>query len=95
MRKMALHGRIVLCGSMAKFDNPGPELDLGAILLNRVVMTGFILIDHFDRLDVANAALAKWVGEGKLKHHADIVEGLEHTVEGVRQVVHTRRAAYG
>jgi len=79
--KMALHGRIVLCGSMAKFDNPGPELDLGAILLNRVVMTGFILIDHFDRLDVANAALAKWVGEGKLKHHADIVEGLEHTVE--------------
>jgi NADPH-dependent curcumin reductase CurA len=77
---MALKGRIVLCGSMAKFSNPGPELDLGAILMNRVTMTGFILIDHFDRLDVANAALAKWAAAGQLKHKADIVEGLENTV---------------
>ncbi len=77
---MALKGRIVLCGSMAKFTHPGPELDLGSILLNRVTMTGFILIDHFDRLDAANAELAKWAAEGRLKHKADIVEGLENTV---------------
>ena len=78
--KMALHGRIVLCGSMAKFEHPGPELDLGAILLNRVTVTGFILIDHFHRLDAANADLAKWVKEGRLKHTADIVDGLENTI---------------
>jgi NADPH-dependent curcumin reductase CurA len=84
--RMALHGRIVLCGSMAKFDNPGPELDLGNILLNRVTVIGFILIDHFHRLDAANADLAKWVKEGKLKHQADIVDGLEHTVEAFRKL---------
>jgi len=84
--RMALHGRIVLCGSMAKFDNPGPELDLGNILLNRVTVIGFILIDHFHRLDAANADLAKWVKEGKLKHTADIVDGLEHTVEAFHKL---------
>ena len=84
--KMALHGRIVLCGSMAKFDNPGPELDLGSILLNRVTVIGFILIDHFHRLDAANADLAKWVKEGKLKHTADIVDGLENTTAAFRKL---------
>ncbi|HEX4508145.1 MAG TPA: NADP-dependent oxidoreductase [Alphaproteobacteria bacterium] len=84
--KMALHGRIVLCGSMAKFDNPGPELDLGPILLNRVTVTGFILIDHFHRLDAANAELARWVKEGKLKHTADIVDGLENTTAAFRKL---------
>jgi hypothetical protein len=84
--KMALHGRIVLCGSMAKFENPGPELDLGSILLNRVTVTGFILIDHFHRLDAANADLARWVKEGKLKHTADIVDGLENTITAFRKL---------
>ena len=65
---------------MAKFDNPGPELDLGPILLNRVTVKGFILIDHFDRLDAANAALAGWAATGRLQHKADIVDGLENTV---------------
>jgi NADPH-dependent curcumin reductase CurA len=81
---IALRGRIVLCGSMAKFDHPGPELDLGSILLNRATVQGFILIDHFDRLEAANAALASWVKEGRLKHRADIVEGLENTVTAFR-----------
>jgi hypothetical protein len=83
---MALRGRIVLCGSMAKFANPGPELDLGPILLNRVTVQGFILIDHFDRLDAANAALADWAASGKLKHKADIVDGLENTVAAFRML---------
>jgi NADPH-dependent curcumin reductase CurA len=77
---IALKGRVVLCGSMAKFSYPGPDLDLGPILLNRATITGFILIDHFDRLPAANAALAKWATEGRLKHHADIVDGLENTL---------------
>jgi hypothetical protein len=84
--RMALHGRMVLCGSMAKFDNPGPELDLGPILLNRVTVIGFILIDHFHRLDAANADLARWVKEGRLKHTADIVDGLENTITAFRKL---------
>jgi NADPH-dependent curcumin reductase CurA len=78
--RMALRGRIVLCGSMAKFSNPGPDLDLGPILLNRVNIQGFILLDHFDRLPAANVQLAAWHGEGRLKHKADIVDGLENAV---------------
>ena len=83
---IALRGRIVLCGSMAKFDHPGPELDLGSILLNRATVQGFILIDHFDRLEAANAALAGWVAKGRLKHRADIVDGLGNTVTAFRKL---------
>jgi NADPH-dependent curcumin reductase CurA len=82
--RMALHGRMVLCGSMAKFANPGPELDLGLILLNRVNIQGFILIDHLDRLEEANAALAGWAAEGRLIHKADIVDGLQNALGAFR-----------
>lgn len=83
---MAVHGRVVLCGSMAKFSNPGPELDLGPVLLKRQTIYGFILIDHFHRLPAANAALAKWLAEGRIKHKADIVDGLENAVTAFRKL---------
>jgi NADPH-dependent curcumin reductase CurA len=84
--RIALRGRIVLCGSMAKFSNPGPDLDLGPILLNRATIQGFILIDHFERLPAANAQLAAWHHEGRLKHKADIVDGLENAVAAFRML---------
>jgi NADPH-dependent curcumin reductase CurA len=80
MARMAIHGRVVLCGSMAKFSNPGPDIDLGPVLLARATVYGFILIDHFDRLPRANADLARWLGEGRIRHHADIVDGIENTL---------------
>jgi NADPH-dependent curcumin reductase CurA len=82
--QIAVHGRVVLCGSMAKFSHPGPDIDLGPVLLARATITGFILIDHFDRLPAANADLAKWAAEGRIKHKADIVEGLENTLTAFR-----------
>jgi NADPH-dependent curcumin reductase CurA len=84
--RMAVHGRVVLCGSMAKFTNPGPDIDLGPVLLARATIYGFILIDHFDRLPAVNAELAKWLGEGRLKHRADIVDGIENTVTAFRRL---------
>jgi NADPH-dependent curcumin reductase CurA len=82
--QMAIHGRVVLCGSMAKFTDPTPELDLAVVLLKRINIQGFILIDHFDRLPAANAALAGWLTEGRIKHKADIVDGLENAVTAFR-----------
>jgi NADPH-dependent curcumin reductase CurA len=86
MSRIAVHGRVVLCGSMAKFSNPGPDIDLGPVLLARATVYGFILIDHFHRLEAANAALAGWLAEGRIKHRADIVDGLENTVTAFRKL---------
>lgn len=84
--RIALRGRVVLCGFMAKFDHPGPDVDLGPVLLNRATIQGFILVDHFDRLDAANHALAEWLARGRLKHRADIVDGLENAVNAFRKL---------
>ena len=83
---IALRGRVVLCGFMAKFKAQGPDVDLGPVLLNRATIKGFIMVDHFDRLPAANADLARWFAEGRLKHHADIVDGIENTVTAFRRL---------
>jgi NADPH-dependent curcumin reductase CurA len=80
------HGRVVLCGFMAKFMAQGPDVDLGPVLLKRATIQGFILIDHFHRLEEANAALAGWLREGRIKYRADIVDGLENTVTAFRKL---------
>jgi len=77
---IALRGRVVLCGFMAKFKAQGPDVDLGPVLLNRATIQGFIMVDHLHRLPEANADLARWFAEGRIKHHADIVDGIENTV---------------
>jgi NADPH-dependent curcumin reductase CurA len=40
-------------------------------------MEGFIVSDFYNRKREADAALAKWVDEGKIKAAVDIVEGFE------------------
>ena len=84
--RIAVHGRVVLCGSMAKFGQRGSDTDLGPVLLARATVYGFIMIDHFHRLPAANADLAKWLAEGKIKHKADIVDGLENTLTAFRKL---------
>jgi len=39
-----------------------------------------------NQIDAANAELAKWVKEGRLKHTADIVDGLENKITAFRKL---------
>src|SRR3984957_20744773 len=76
---MAKFGRIAVCGLTAQYnDERAPiGLDLMPLLLNGCSMQCFILYDYLDRLGEATAKLAEWYGEGRIKYHADIIEGLE------------------
>jgi NADPH-dependent curcumin reductase CurA len=40
-------------------------------------MEGFIIIDYVERFPEAQAAMAGWVGEGKVKFAVHLVDGLE------------------
>jgi NADPH-dependent curcumin reductase len=77
---LALHGRVVLCGAISRYDDthaaPGPRNYLN-LLVRRGRMEGFIVLDHLPRAAEAVAALAGWLREGKLKDRVDVVEGLE------------------
>lgn len=86
LEHLALRGRIVLCGSIAGYDQaeplPGPR-NLFELTVRRGRMEGFIVLDYVDRFAEAVLTLAGWVAEGRLKHRIDLVEGLEHAPDAL------------
>jgi hypothetical protein len=74
------HARIPLCGLISQYNatempaGPNP----GVFLINRILLKGFIVSDHLDRLPDFVKDCAQWVREGRLKYREDIVEGLEN-----------------
>ena len=71
--------RIPLCGLISQYNAtelpPGPNM--GAVLVNRVTIRGFIVSDHVDRMLPFLADMAGWLREGRVKYREDVVEGLE------------------
>jgi NADPH-dependent curcumin reductase CurA len=79
--QMNLKGRVVCCGSISQYDASapsGPRNVPGMIVVKRLRMEGFIVMDFASEEAKAEADLHRWVAEGKLKVVEDIVEGLEN-----------------
>jgi NADPH-dependent curcumin reductase CurA len=78
---MNLRGRIACCGNVSQYDvekpAPGPMAVPGLVVTKRLRMEGFIVMDFFDRRAEAEARLARWVEEGRIKAIVDVVDGLE------------------
>lgn len=71
--------RIVVVGTMAVPSSPtpmGPRYNR-QILVKRAKMQGFLVLDHFDRLDEAARELARWYREGRVTYREDISDGLD------------------
>jgi NADPH-dependent curcumin reductase CurA len=79
--EMAQFGRVVLCGGISAYNEeelpPGPA-NYMQIVIRRLTVRGFILIDHFARAGEAIGALSGWIQEGNLVHAEDIQEGFEN-----------------
>ena len=80
--QMANFGRVVLCGGISAYNEeelpPGPA-NYMQIVIRRLTVKGFILIDHFAQAGEAIGALLGWIGSGELVHAEDIQEGFENT----------------
>jgi NADPH-dependent curcumin reductase CurA len=81
LSRMNIWGRVACCGAISNYDTatpaPGPANVPGLLVTKRIRMEGFIVSDFYNRKREADAALAKWVDEGKIKAAVDIVEGFE------------------
>ncbi|MGA7806269.1 NADP-dependent oxidoreductase [Bradyrhizobium sp.] len=81
--QMNNHGRIACCGAISQYDGApsphGPRGVPGLIVVKRLIMQGFIVMDFMDRRDQATADLQTWVSSGKLKVQEDVIDGLENT----------------
>ncbi len=84
--QLALRGRVVLCGAISTYNDreraAGPS-NYRNLITRRGRMEGFIIIDYASRFAEAQAALATWVFEGRIKHKEHLVEGLERAPDAL------------
>ncbi len=84
---LAKGGRVALCGLVSQYNadsGPVSGFDLLPVLLKGGTVQGFILLDYLHRLGEASAKLGQWLAEGKIKYHADIIDGLENALEAFK-----------
>jgi len=87
MGRMNLFSRMPLCGMISGYNTGEPmRADFSPILMRRITVRGFIVIDFMDKFAEGTMQLAQWVAEGKLKHRETIVEGLEKAPTAVNML---------
>jgi NADPH-dependent curcumin reductase CurA len=80
--RLNIRARVALCGLISGYnDDPasastGPR-NFANLLIQRVHLEGFIVLDHFARAGEIVPQLAGWLSEGKLKARETVVEGFE------------------
>jgi NADPH-dependent curcumin reductase CurA len=81
-----LHARMPVCGFIAHYNDHAPSTGpdrlpqvTSAILMKRIRMQGFIILDHYaDRYDAFRRDMEMWIAEGKVKAIEHVVNGLEN-----------------
>ncbi|MEM7405423.1 MAG: NADP-dependent oxidoreductase [Pseudomonadota bacterium] len=78
--QMNQHGRVVCCGAVSQYNETaptGPRNLPGMIVVKRLRMEGFIVMDFAEHDDAAVRQLSQWVTGGAVQVVEDIVEGLD------------------
>jgi NADPH-dependent curcumin reductase len=87
LARLAMRGRVVLCGGIVNYNAteppPGPKNYLN-LVVPRGRMEGFIVTDYMPRAAEAVAALAGWVQAGKIVDKIDVQHGLENAPATLR-----------
>jgi hypothetical protein len=85
--RMNLHGRVVVCGLISGYNKEDPGLaSLAQVLVKRLRVEGFIILDYASRFMEAATQLGQWKMFGKLKDRETIVEGLEKAPEAINML---------
>src|SRR3989475_3823517 len=85
--RMNLFGRVVLCGLISGYTRGDPGLEsFGTVLVKRLRVQGFIVIDFASRFMEAATQLGQWKMFGKLKDRETIVEGLEKAPDAINML---------
>ncbi len=86
LAQLAMKGRVVVCGAISAYNDrgalKGPANYVNLIRV-RGRMEGFLILDYFDRLPEAQAEMAGWLSEGKLRSAEHVVEGLENAPDAL------------
>jgi NADPH-dependent curcumin reductase CurA len=75
------HGRVVACGSVARYNDvqptPGPR-NMFMVVTKRLRIQGYIIRDHYDRYSEFLERAGEWVRDGRLQYRETVLEGIEN-----------------
>jgi NADPH-dependent curcumin reductase CurA len=83
---MRIGGRIALCGMISTYNDEGPvpgPREFQRVLMQRITIRGFIVMDHFARAREAYAEIEAMIRDGRLKWKDHIVDGLENAADAI------------
>jgi NADPH-dependent curcumin reductase CurA len=87
LERMNLHGRVVVCGFISGYTKEVPEqISLGLMIVKRLKVEGFLVLDYASRFTEAATQLGKWKMMGKLKDRQTVVEGLEKAPDAINML---------
>lgn len=87
--RMNVNGRMAVCGLISSYNSDGPMVgpkDFGRVLMNRLTIQGFVILDHFSRAREAYADLAGWIESGQLRWKDHVIHGLESAPEAMNRL---------
>ncbi|WP_353933122.1 hypothetical protein WJM97_06955 [Okeanomitos corallinicola TIOX110] len=82
LTQVNLNARIPLCGLIYTYNAQEPvtgPYNFSQILMQRVLLQGFIITDYVQKFDLAFKDISAWIQERKIKYHQEIVTGLENS----------------
>jgi len=83
---MKPHGRIACCGAVSQYDGgtlASPMGIPGLLVVKRLRLEGFIVMDFEARDADAERDLSQWLQRGEIKVVEDILDGLENAPRGL------------
>jgi len=86
LARLAMRGRVVLCGAISGYNDrgaPSGPSNYASLIINRGRMEGFIILDYLDRFAPAQAEMAGLLAGGAVKSAEHIVEGLEYAPDAL------------
>ena len=93
LARLALRGRVVLCGGISAYnatESPRGPKNYFNLVSRRGRMEGFIVTDYAKRYREAVNDLAGWVREGRIKYRVDVQQGLENAPATLRRLFEGR-----
>lgn len=87
MSRMNMHGRMILCGLISSYTKDQPDLgSFSTVLVKRLRVEGFIILDYAARFNEAATQLGKWKMFGKLKDRETVIDGLENARDAINML---------
>ncbi|RIB25305.1 hypothetical protein C2G38_2241477 [Gigaspora rosea] len=83
------NARVVACGMISQYNtkNPYGVKNLMYVVTKRLLIQGFIVLDHYHEMEPFQKEMREWLKQGKLKYKEDIVEGIQNAPDAFLNIL--------